>query len=427
MIEVQLDFKIKNSKMINHFFCFCIIISICSGSQIKNVQPSIVTSTTSTSTSIQMPSVRPLSKDRLFVSTVIDDAILDVSSRMVDRDLAILFENCYPNTLDTTVYYQANGSNPDTFVITGDIIAMWLRDSSAQVSPYLRFASQDAKLKDMIVGVLNRQTKQVTFDPYANAHHRGQEGRQWLSDSTTKLGFLNIQLNAMVVELHERKYELDSLVYFLKLATSIYELSPSNSSIYFGEDFQVAVEIVLNVITTMQASTLEHKEANAIPYTFYRETSRATDTLLHGVGHPGRRTGMSRSPFRPSDDATTYPFLVPSNAFAVVQLRKMINLLNSSDRSDLATRCNELANEIEEGIYQHAIYNHPVYGNIFAWEVDGFGNYYLGDDANVPSVLSLPYLGFVSHDDVIYQNTRRFILSDDNPWMNRGSVAEGFI
>lgn len=287
----------------------------------------------------------------------------------------------------------------------------------------MRYASQDPVLFDMIVGVLNRQITQVSFDPWANSFTRDREGSQWASDSSTRLGFLNISLNAMGPELHERKYELDSLIYFFRLATEIFSINSTNP--VFGPAFDDAVEKALEVIETMQAGTMEHK-TSAIPYTFLRDTSRSTDTLLHGTGAPAKRTGMSRSPFRPSDDSSTFQFLVPSNCFAVVQLRKLSALLtNVGRRLDLASKADRLATEINTGIYQHAVISHPRFGDIFAWEVDGFGSYLLGDDANVPSLLSLPYLGFVDQSDVIYQNTRRFILSDENPWMNRGSVAEG--
>ena len=162
-------------------------------------------------------------------------------------------------------------------------------------------------------------------------------------------------------------------------------------------------------------------------YKFQRKTERALDTMTNnGLGNPVKPIGLIASSFRPSDDATTFQFLVPSNFFAVSSLRKAAEILNKvNDEKILSKKCKVLANEVEEALNKYAIYNHPKYGKIYAFEVDGFGNHMLMDDANVPSLLAMPYLGDVKLDDPIYQNTRRFVWSEDNPYFFKGKAGEG--
>jgi len=100
---------------------------------------------------------RPAPADRKFRSEAVDAAILRIKKQIGSPELAWLFENCFPNTLDTTVDFEIINGKPDTYVITGDIDAMWLRDSSAQVWPYLSLVKEDQHLQQMIAGVINRQ------------------------------------------------------------------------------------------------------------------------------------------------------------------------------------------------------------------------------------------------------------------------------
>jgi len=145
-----------------------------------------------------------------------------------------------------------------------------------------------------------------------------------------------------------------------------------------------------------------------------------------GTGAPVKPVGLIVSAFRPSDDATTLLFLVPSNFMAVSNLRKAAEILTTvNQKADLAKECTDLADEVEKALKEYAVYNHPKYGKIYAFEVDGFGNQLLMDDANVPSLLGMGYLGDVPLNDPIYQNTRRFVWSEDNPWFFRGKAGEG--
>lgn len=355
---------------------------------------------------------RPLTEERCFSSPSLETAMADIAASLQDREVAWLFANCLPNTLDTTVTVaQDTKGRPDTFVITGDIDAMWLRDSTNQVWPYLSFVNDDPTLKSLIQGVINRQIACVLLDPYANAFYREPVFGHWVSDRTE-----------MRPGVHERKYELDSLCAVLRLSCGYYAVSKDTSCL--DEDWQRALQVIINTIRTEQAGT---GEETVSPYKFERSTTRATETLpLEGHGHPVRRCGLSRSPFRPSDDAAHLPFLVPANAMAVAVLRQTAAMLNESKIApEMASQAATLAEEIANGIRDYAVVNHPRCGAIYAYEIDGFGSHYLMDDANIPSLLSLPYLGFCDTDDAIYRNTRAFVLSENNPYYAVGKAGKG--
>ncbi len=353
---------------------------------------------------------RPPVEERLFTSKIIDQRIREVLKLIKGNPrLAWMFENCFPNTLDSTVHYRiGDDGEDDTFVYTGDIHAMWLRDSGAQVWPYVQLAGEDEALRRMLAGVILRQWKCINCDPYANAFNRepNPEG-PWMKDT------------GMHPELHERKYEIDSSCYPIRLAYHYWQVTGDTS--VFGAEWIEAIGNILHVFTEQQ-----RREGRG-SYRFLRSSNRALDTMNNeGWGAPVRPCGLIASAFRPSDDATTLLFLVPSNFMAVSSLRKAAEILTTVNRrDDLASRCNALADEVHAALMEHAIYDHPKYGKIYAYEVDGFGNHLLMDDANVPSLLAMAYLGDVAIDDPIYQNTRRFVWSTDNPYFFRGKAGEG--
>jgi len=354
------------------------------------------------------PTVRVAPDKRNFTSPAIEATIQRMRTSVKDPELGWLFENCFPNTLDTTVIFKTKNNRPDTFVITGDIHAMWLRDSSAQVWPYLPLIKQDARLKDLIAGVINRQTECILIDPYANAFNDGPGKSEWNSDHTD-----------MKPELHERKWELDSLCYTVRLAYHYWKTSGDTS--VFDARWLQAARLIIATCKEQQRFT------DRGPYRFGRTTSWSTDTVPgNGYGNNTKPNGLIHSVFRPSDDATQYPFLIPSNLFAVVSFRQLAEISEKVlNNTTFAIECKVLANQVETAIKNFAIIKHPVYGPIYAMEVDGFGNCLLQDDANVPNLLSLPYLGAVKATDVVYQNTRRFVLSDSNPYFFKGKAAEG--
>ena len=285
---------------------------------------------------------------------------------------------------------------------------MWLRDSGAQVWPYVQLANQDPRLKKMLAGVINRQFKCINIDPYANAFNMGPTGGEWMSDMTD-----------MKPKLHERKWEIDSLCYPLRLAYQYWKVT-GDSSIFDGE-WMKAITAILKTFKEQQ------RKDGVGPYRFQRKTERALDTLNNdGLGAPVKPVGLIVSAFRPSDDATTLQYLVPSNFFAVSSLRKAAEILTEVNKeTSLAKECTDLAAEVEAALKKYATYNHPEFGTIYAFEVDGFGNHLLMDDANVPSLLAMPYLGDVDVNDPIYQNTRRFVWSGSNPYFFKGKAGEG--
>lgn len=345
---------------------------------------------------------------RRFTSTAVENTIISVKADIKDPEIAWLFENCYPNTLDTTVKFKMNDGRPDTFVITGDIDAMWLRDSSAQVWPYLPLIKKDAQLKNLILGVLNRQAKCIQIDPYANAFNEKATGSEWDKDLTD-----------MKPELHERKWEVDSLCYPVRLAYNYWKISGDAS--FFDTDWQNAGKLIL------QTFKVQQRKHSRGPYHFQRTTAVASDTAPNdGYGNPVKPVGLICSIFRPSDDATIYPFLVPSNYFAVLSLNQLAEMFEQIAHDHAtAAQCRALSAEVSAALQKYAIGNHPVHGRILAYEVDGFGNQLFMDDANVPGLLSLPYLGAIRSNAPLYENTRRFVLSRSNPYFFRGKAAEG--
>ncbi|WP_018620523.1 glycoside hydrolase family 125 protein [Spirosoma luteum] len=355
------------------------------------------------------PVVREVPAKRNFTSESVEQTIGRMKKTIRDPELAWLFENCFPNTIDTTVRYSVIDGKSDSFVITGDIDAMWLRDSTAQVWPYLSLIKTDEPLQKLVAGLIRRQTQCIQRDPYANAFYADpkQEG-EWKKDRTD-----------MKPGLHERKWELDSLCYPIRLAYGYWKRTGDTDP--FDETWAKTMQLAVQTMRVQQRKT------NGGPYKFGRDTFWSTDTVPgDGYGNLTRPVGMIHSIFRPSDDATIFPFYVPSNWFAVVSLRQLAEMTDAI-RPDAAfsKECRALADEVETALKKYAVYDHPKYGKIYALEVDGYGNRLLQDDANVPNLLSLPYLGAVSTADPIYKNTRRFVLSEDNPYFFRGKAGEG--
>jgi uncharacterized protein len=357
-------------------------------------------------------SKRPALSDRRFRSKAVDAAIDSVSARMRDPELAWLFSNCLPNTLDTTVTLTNGASGPDTIVVTGDIPAMWLRDSSAQVWPYLPFIAADADLARLIEGVIRRQTRCILADPYANAFMPDLSSREPLSWSKTD----HTQMKPGV---GERKWEVDSLCYPVRLAHEYWRITHDRKP--FDAEWARAMHSILETFTAQQRKTSRG------PYYFQRQAESPYDTLSEdGYGNPARPIGLIHSGFRPSDDACIYPLNIPGNFFAVLTLERIeVMLTEIAHDSAAASQANRLRTEIKAALDAHARVHHPTAGDIWAYEIDGFGNALCMDDANVPSLLGMPYLGSCSVSDSVYLATRRFVLSEANPYFFRGSAAEG--
>jgi len=352
---------------------------------------------------------RPPKNKRTFTSSEVEKTIKKVKSIIADEELSWMFENCYPNTLDTTVDFEIIDGKPDTFIITGDIDAMWLRDSTAQVWPYMPLITKDPKLKQLILGLINRQVKCVLKDPYANAFYK----------DLTKKSEWDTDIPVPISGVHERKWEIDSLCYVIRLAHKYYELTGDTSP--FDANWDKAMRLIFKTFRT------EQRKDGTSPYAFTRTTSAMIDApVFDGSGRPAKPTGLICSMFRPSDDATLYPYLIPSNIFAVLSLRQLSQIYKDvRNDTSFAKKCKNFANEIDTAINKYAITEHLDFGKIYAYEVDGFGNKVFMDDANVPSLMSLAYLGAHSAKDPIYKRTRKFLLSNSNPYYLKGISAEG--
>ena len=355
------------------------------------------------------PVVRIAENERHFTSPLVENMIEEFQKNVADKELGWLFHNCLPNTLDTTVFDESTTNRKLTYVITGDIDAMWLRDSSAQVWPYIQFLNKDARLKDLILGLINKQSECINIDPYANAFYNDPEKRgEWFSDHTD-----------MKPGMHERKWEIDSLCYPIRLAYHYWKETDDTTP--FDDTWVKAQELTLRTFKEQQ------RKDGLGPYKFERTTSRGSDTLqIDGYGYPVNPVGLIVSSFRPSDDASVFGFLIPSNLFAIVSLRQSAEILKKvKNNHTLAEQLEQLANEVEGAVNKYGIIEHPKHGKIYAFEVDGFGGQLLMDDANVPSLLALPYLGAVDINNDVYQRTRAFVLSADNPFFFKGKFGEG--
>jgi uncharacterized protein len=353
-------------------------------------------------------SKRPLPADRRFRSAAVEAYIVSTKRLIRDQELAEIFSNCFPNTLDTTVRPGTFDGKPDTSVITGDIPAMWLRDSSAQVWPYLPLASKDDALRSLLEGVIRRQTRCLLIDSYANCFMADldapplQSSRNDLTDMKPGVG--------------ERKYELDSLCYPIRLAHGYWKNTGDTRP--FDSAWKLAM---LTVLHTMR---VQQRKDGLGPYHFQRAAINPTDSLVNGIGNPVKPVGLIASAFRPSDDACSLSFLVPANLFAVTSLRQLSEMSNAILHDPAtANEASALADEVQATLQQYALISIDS-GTIWAYEVDGYGSHILMDDANVPSLLGLPYLAS-SPDAGVYARTRAFIWSEQNPWFFRGSAGEG--
>lgn len=316
------------------------------------------------------------------------------------------FKNCFPNTLETTTKLLDDGT---TFVLTGDIPAMWLRDSVEQVIHYVPFAKEDKDLQRIIGGLIKRHMFYINLDPYANAFNETANDWHWDANDQTE----------MSPWVWERKYELDSMCFSVRLAYMYWK--ETGLTDIFDSNFKAAMRNIVKVWKTEQ----RHFEQS--PYRFHRENCPEIDTLRNdGMGMPVNYTGMTWSGFRPSDDACDLHFNIPSNMFAVVSLRQMQEIARYGFRDEqFVAEMKKLEDEINHGIQLYGVVNHPKYGRMYAFETDGYGNHVLLDDAGTPSLMSIPYIGYTTADDPIYQNTRKFILSQDNPFYFEGAKAKG--
>ncbi|KLU81787.1 hypothetical protein MAPG_00868 [Magnaporthiopsis poae ATCC 64411] len=403
---------------------------------------------------LELPYQRPDPRCRTFRSDSIEQVIKDVTSRMKDPDLARLFENAFPSTTDTTVkfhtdgktkytvafddgtkrLYGSRGSNqenawegPQSFIITGDIVAEWLRDSTNQLSPYQPLARKDPALRTLILGAINTQAEYVIESPYCNAFQPPPIATELPRTPNGQDDTVHPAYDPDFV--FECKYELDSLAHFLALGSEFFEAT--GSSEFVNARWLIAVETLLRVLDQQSLGTFDgNGRYRHTEYTFQRRTNTGTETLnLAGTGNPLRRgTGLVRSAFRPSDDATILGYFIPANAMMAVELRRTAAMLKAggSRHDALVKEMERWSKTITDGIWKYGVVKHREFGDVFAYEVDGYGSTIMMDDANYPSLLALPLMGFVPRDDETYQNTRKMILAKNgNPYYLKGRDFQG--
>lgn len=376
-----------------------------------------------------LPLQRPIPDCRLYRSDIVDTYIEEMLVRFKDKDVARLFENCLPNTLDTTIRWHES-TGPETFVITGDIDAMWLRDSTFQLQPYLHF-SADPDLRMLINGAVQTQARFIIQSPYCNAF---QPPKASLLRPANNNQHDTVHPTYDPDVVFECKYEIDSLSSFLRLSRQYFDATQDTKM--FTEQWIKAVQRVLRVVQEQSQPSFNQRTHrwSEPAYTFRRNTDMATETLaLGGAGYPvNANTSLVRSAFRPSDDSTILQFFIPGNAMLSVELAHLARLLSIASEKGLqgagkwADYAKSASSTIRDGIFEHAVFDHPKFGKVFAFEIDGYGGRIFQDDANIPSLMSLPLLGFVDRKNEIYVNTRRMVLSSDgNPYYLAGTSING--
>ena len=340
------------------------------------------------------------------IPKALEDRIKYYESKLQGYEkLRTLYRNCCLSTIETALEECDDGT---FFVLTGDIPAMWLRDSSAQITHYLPLAN-DAEMAKIIEGVIRRQLMYIEIEPYANAFNKEPNSQGHITDLPKQDPWV-----------FERKYEIDSLCYPIRLLYLYWKASNKDNLI--KEKLENIAKIIVNLWKTEQ----HHFEKS--PYLFIRTDYYHPWETIHngGKGNPVSYTGMTWSGFRPSDDGCEYGYLTASEMFAVVVLGYMSEMLKTVCKNfELASQCEALREEINDGIKKYCIVHHEKYGEIYACETDGNGNYCMIDDANIPSLLSIPYIDYDDKSNVIYQNTRKFLLSEDNPYYFEGEFAKG--
>ncbi|KAK9453238.1 hypothetical protein V1511DRAFT_462732 [Dipodascopsis uninucleata] len=375
---------------------------------------------------LKLPFQRPVKECRTFRSDAVEHLINEMKSRLEDPDIARLFENCFPNTLDTTIRWHIPGKLPQSFIVTGDINAEWIRDSTNQLSPYIPLMKADDALRQLVLGAIHTQAEFLAFSPYCNAF-QPPKASHLKASSNEQNDVVNPAYDPSLV--FECKYEIDSLASFLNLANIYFEHTDDSSFVSKDTYFMEAIKNILTVLDEQTLTTYDkYDHVRKSRYTFQRQTNIGTETLaLGGAGNPtNSNTSLVRSAFRPSDDATILQFFIPGNAFIAAELKRSKQLFAAANMPDLADELYQRGKRIEAAIWEHGVYENKIFGKVFAYEVDGFGGIINMDDANLPSLLSLPLLGFVDADNEVYQNTRRMLMTKSgNPYYLKGSDFAG--
>ncbi|KNZ74441.1 Meiotically up-regulated gene 157 protein [Termitomyces sp. J132] len=376
---------------------------------------------------LALPFMRPDPACRTFNSSAVEKVIDDLKSLLKDPDLARLFENTFPNTLDTTVKYF-NSTENLAFIITGILSAQWLRDTANQFAHYHSLLGVDPELATLVKAIINNEARYVAQYPYCGAFQPPPESGLAPSHNVWADGVtVNPPVSNQTV--YECKYEIDSLCGFLKLSRSYYQATQDSS--FMNDNWRAAIEQIFRVINEQSQPTFD---ANFNFISYYNWTggggSLSPQVNNLGNGEPKAYTGLVGTHHRPSDDLSTFAFLTPANAMLSVELSHLADVLDDTGQlPDVSEEAKIWSSRVDDAIWTHTdsriINVIQVVDNIFAYEVNGFGGRYVMDDANVPSLLSLPYLGFLNKTHPAYQATRKLLLSAGNPYFAAGKTFRG--
>ncbi|KAG5941637.1 hypothetical protein E4U60_007790 [Claviceps pazoutovae] len=368
---------------------------------------------------LKLPYMRPSEECRTFKSPAVEKVIQDMKTRIKNPDLARLFENTFPSTLDTTVKYFDPAANL-AFIVTGDITAQWLRDTGNQFAHLYKLLPQDGNLQALVKAVINTESRYISQYPYCGAFQPPPESglKPTVNDYALKVN-VNPPVDNQTV--FECKYELDSLAGFLKISRSYYQNTHDTS--FINSNWEDAMSKILQTIEEQSQSSW----SNDWDFVSYYNWTGTTGSLAPpvpngGNGEPKQANGLVASSHRPSDDLCVFNFITSDNAMLAVELSHIADMLDAESKlGSVSKQIRQYANVIRKAILEHT----KTSNGIFAYETNGLGGQYIMDDANVPSLVSLPYLGFLPRNDSTYQKTKEAMFSRANPYYAVGKAFTG--
>jgi len=383
---------------------------------------------------------RPIAPCRTFVSQEVEDTIERLRHVIADPDMFRVFENTWPSTLDTTIAWQgyANSTSEKnepatkekeelTFIITGDIEAMWLRDSANQLQAYvsvLKPSNSQNSLASLFRGAINLQARYILESPFCNAFQAPDEsGIQRTSSANSD----RIKPAFDFMRVFSCQWELDSVASFLQLSADYADATKDYDFFKNSSNWSKAVELILRTAESMMIDSYTvDGEWQHTPYTYCAPYGGTPINNCNGSPHKGH-IGLVRSFHRPSDDACTFQYLIPSNMMFSAALNTSSSIMEaiSPPSSNLTSWMRNMSTLLNRGIEAYGIVNSASHGRVYAYEVDGYGSANVMDDPNIPSLLSAPFLHYTTLHDPIYANTRRKILSRDSPYFSQGPIISG--
>ncbi|KAH0496103.1 hypothetical protein TgHK011_003484 [Trichoderma gracile] len=368
---------------------------------------------------LKLPYMRPSEECRTFKSPAVEKVISDLKSQLKDPDLARLFENTFPSTLDTTVKYFDPAKNL-AFIITGDITAQWLRDTGNQFAHLYKLLPHDKNLQALVKAVINTEARYISQYPYCGSFQPPPESGLAPSVNDWATG---VRVNPPVDNqtVFECKYELDSLAGFLKITRSYYANTKDSS--FINDNWNAAMAQIVRVLFEQSQSSWS-QDFQWVSYYNWTGTAGALSPMVpnSGNGEPKQANGLVASSHRPSDDLCVFNFITSDNAMMSVELANVADMLAAiGTQRPLAKQLRQYSDTIKQAVWAHT----RAANGIFAYETNGLGAQYIMDDANVPSLVSLPYLGFLKRSDSTYQKTKAAMFSRANPYYAAGKSFDG--